>query len=104
MTEISDILSMRVGRNLKALRQARGLSQEALAEILDVHRTYVGGLERGERNPSLQVIERIASDMGIDPFDLLQPERSLDPVVRAALDGSDPGPDARLLPPTKPRP
>ena len=43
-------LQRAVGRNLRAYRQARGLSQEAFADVLGVHRTYMGGIERGERN------------------------------------------------------
>ncbi len=50
----------RFGANVKMLRQARGLSQEDLAELAGLHRTYVGGIERGERNVSLLNIVRIA--------------------------------------------
>jgi transcriptional regulator with XRE-family HTH domain len=61
------------GRNLKAWREARGISQEALAETLGHNRTYIGGFERGERNPSLKVIERLAAQMDVEPFKLLMP-------------------------------
>jgi len=47
------------------------MSQEALAEVLGVHRTYMGGLERGERNPSLKSVERIAAHLDVDPLSLL---------------------------------
>lgn len=60
-------LQQRVGRNLLAYRTARGLSQEALAEVLGVHRTYMGGVERGERNLTLKSVERIADRLGVDP-------------------------------------
>ena len=53
-------------------RQERGLSQEAFALTLDVHRTYMGGLERGERNLTLRSLERIAVKLGIEPLDLLR--------------------------------
>jgi transcriptional regulator with XRE-family HTH domain len=46
-------LQRAVGQNLRAYRQAKGLSQEAFAEVLGVHRTYMGGIERGERNLTL---------------------------------------------------
>jgi transcriptional regulator with XRE-family HTH domain len=60
-----------VGANLRRYREEQGLSQEAFAEVLGWHRTYIGGLERGERNLSLQAVERIASGLGLDPIELL---------------------------------
>lgn len=62
-----------VGRNLRLLRQARGISQEAFADALGVHRTYMGGVERGERNLTLKSLERIAARAGVDPLELLEP-------------------------------
>ena len=53
-------LQKTVGRNLRASRMERGLSQEAFAEVLGVHRTYMGGVERGERNLTLKSVERMA--------------------------------------------
>lgn len=61
-----------VGRNLRAIRAHRGLSQEAFASVLQVHRTYMGGLERGERNLTLKSVERIAARLGVEPLDLLR--------------------------------
>jgi transcriptional regulator with XRE-family HTH domain len=66
-------LQRAVGHNLRAYRQARGLSQEAFADELGVHRTYMGGIERGERNLTLKSLERIASQLDLDPLALLQP-------------------------------
>lgn len=66
-------LQRRAGRNLRSYRVDRGLSQEAFAEILGFHRTYVGGLERGERNLTLKSLERIASRIRIDPLRLMEP-------------------------------
>jgi transcriptional regulator with XRE-family HTH domain len=65
-------LQRTVGRNLRAYRQARDLSQEAFADVLGVHRTYMGGVERGERNLTLKSLERIAERLGLDPLDLLR--------------------------------
>lgn len=61
------------GRNLRAYREARGLSQEALADQLDLHRTYLGGIERGERNLTLKSVERLAERLGVQAVDLLLP-------------------------------
>lgn len=66
-------LQRTVGNNLRAYRQARGLSQEAFADELGVHRTYMGGVERGERNLTLKSLERIAGKIGVDPLELLEP-------------------------------
>ena len=64
-------LQRRLGRNLRSLRKAKGLSQEVFADTLGIHRTYMGGLERGERNVTLKTVERIAAAVGVDPADLL---------------------------------
>jgi transcriptional regulator with XRE-family HTH domain len=61
-----------VGRNLRTYRVEKGLSQEAFADLLGWHRTYVGGVERGERNLTLRSIERIAVLLGVDPRSLLK--------------------------------
>jgi transcriptional regulator with XRE-family HTH domain len=47
------------------------MSQEAFADVLGVHRTYLGGIERGEHNLTLRSVERIAERIGIDPMELL---------------------------------
>jgi transcriptional regulator with XRE-family HTH domain len=60
-----------VGRHLREHREARGLSQENLANLLGVHRTYLGGVERGERNLTLRTVERIAERLQIDPLELI---------------------------------
>jgi transcriptional regulator with XRE-family HTH domain len=64
-------LQRRVGQNLRRYRLERGLSQEAFAEIVGVHRTYMGGLERGERNLTLKSLERLAAAIEADPMTLL---------------------------------
>ena len=61
------------GVNIRAYRKAKGISQEELADSLGVHRTYMGGVERGERNLTLRSLERLAARMGVDPVSLLQP-------------------------------
>lgn len=52
-------------------RKLQGLSQEALAEKSGLHRTYIGSVERGERNVSIDNIERIAKALDVKPADLL---------------------------------
>lgn len=61
----------RIARNLRASRRAQGISQEALADLSDLHRTYVGSLERAERNVSIDNVERLAKALGLDVSDLL---------------------------------
>lgn len=66
-------LQRRFGRNLRAYREARGVSQEDFADVFGFHRTYMGGIERGERNLTLRSVERIAGKLGEEPLSLLQP-------------------------------
>jgi transcriptional regulator with XRE-family HTH domain len=56
-----------LGRAIRELRRERGLSQERLAELADMHRTYVGGIERGERNVSFANILRLAEALDVPP-------------------------------------
>jgi transcriptional regulator with XRE-family HTH domain len=55
----------RLARNLRSLRKERGLSQEAFADEAGLHRTYVSDLERGGRNPTIVVIDKLASALGV---------------------------------------
>ncbi len=61
----------RLAQNLRRLRQAKDWSQEELAHQTDIHRTYVSDLERGRRNPSIDVIERLAKGLGVKLGELL---------------------------------
>lgn len=63
-----------VGQNLKRYREEAGLSQEALALECDLHRTYVSGVERGVRNPTVVVLEKLAGPLGVPPSKLLEEE------------------------------
>ena len=73
MPESSRIPSSRetLARNLRRLRAERGLSQESLADLAGLHRTYVGSIERGERNVSLDNIAKHATSLGVAASDLL---------------------------------
>lgn len=61
----------RLASNLRKLRAQHKLSQEALADLVGLHRTYVGSVERSERNVSLDNVERLASALGVDIAELL---------------------------------
>ena len=61
-----------VGANILKLRKRRGMSQEDLAGDAEIDVTYLRGIERGRRNPSLQVMVRLADQLGVHPSKLLQ--------------------------------
>ena len=56
-----------VGANVRKRRQQRGLTQEQLAFAAEIDLTYVGGIERGKRNPSVLVLARISEALGAEP-------------------------------------
>ena len=62
-----------VAGNVRSLRKSLRVSQEKLAEEAGLHRTYVGSIERAERNVSLDNIERIAAALRVQPWQLLKP-------------------------------
>lgn len=63
-----------IGANVGRLRRANGISQEELAEIAGYHRTYVGMIERGERNITITTLEALAGALGVEPHRLLLKE------------------------------
>lgn len=64
--------------NLRRVRMATGLSQEALADRAGLHRTYISSIERAQRNVSLENIFLLAGALGIEPSDLLKPVKDKD--------------------------
>ncbi len=61
-----------IGRNLRRLRIEQKYSQESFAEKCDLHRTYIGAVERGERNITVGVVQKISKALKIPPYKLLQ--------------------------------
>jgi transcriptional regulator with XRE-family HTH domain len=59
-----------LGSRVRELRKARGLTQEDLSERSGLHYTYIGGIERGERNPSLKSMKRVADALEVELDDL----------------------------------
>ena len=59
------------GKRLRQLREERGWSQEEFADRAGLHRTYVSAVERGVRNPTLSVIERLAKALGVSLAEML---------------------------------
>jgi transcriptional regulator with XRE-family HTH domain len=66
-------LRVRVGLNIQELRRERGLSQEALAHAAEINRGYFGKLENAKYAASVDMLERIARALDVDPADLLKP-------------------------------
>ena len=66
---------VRVGLNLQKARRRKGVSQEELAHLAKVHQTYLSGVERGKRNPTVTVLQRIAEALGADIEDLVSGRR-----------------------------
>lgn len=72
-------LQQALGASLRSYRAELGLSQEAFADVLGVHRTYVGAIERGEKNLSLRSVERLAQRLDADPLALLKAPPNWEP-------------------------
>ena len=64
-------IRQRLGQNVKRARLAKGWSQEEFADLAGIHRTYVSDIERGARNPTIAVVEKLAVPLQVTPSALL---------------------------------
>jgi len=71
LRKVSEDLTDILAQNIRAFRKSKGLSQEELADLCDLHRTYVGSVERGERNVTLSTLETLAAALGVSVPELL---------------------------------
>jgi len=62
----------RLSQNLRRLRQDKGLSQEQFAFEARIHRTYISDLERGARNPTIMILEKLAKALGVSASELIE--------------------------------
>lgn len=67
----------RIGLNVQRIRRARGWSQEQFAFESGLHRTYISGIERGARNPTVTVVKDMADALGVPPAALLEYETAI---------------------------
>lgn len=70
------------GQAVRQFREERGLSQERLGQITGLHRNYIGGVERGELNPTLRTIKRLAAGLGVSGSDLVSTAEGLEERIR----------------------
>jgi transcriptional regulator with XRE-family HTH domain len=71
VVSLSDFLKL-IGERIRSLRKEKGLTQEALAEKSGIHYSYIGGIERGDRNISLTTLEKVINALEITPVELFQ--------------------------------
>ncbi|MBI5887760.1 MAG: helix-turn-helix transcriptional regulator [Deltaproteobacteria bacterium] len=68
----NDVRCFIIGSSIKKLREHKKITQESLAELADIHTSYVGQIERGLRYPSLKVLFKISDALNVKPADLLK--------------------------------
>lgn len=71
----------RFSRNIWLVRRVKNLSQEKVAEIAQLHRTYVGQVERGDVTPTLDAAERLAKALDMELWEVLHPQFNLDAIA-----------------------
>lgn len=68
------LIQQLLGNNVRHIRETKGWSQEDLAHESGLHRTYISGVERGSRNPTVDVLKRLALALDVKPYQLLKEE------------------------------
>src|SRR5687768_10443419 len=79
-------LAAAVGRRVRNLRKARGLTQEQLGTAVGLDFKYLGTIERGEHAPSFDAVERIAQALGVRPHELFTPDGTVGGQLKDSLD------------------
>ena len=65
-------IQITLGNNVRRIRESKGWSQDKLSEESGLHRTYISGIERGVRNPTIEIVQEIALALGVNPSQLLK--------------------------------
>lgn len=73
---MSATLAQRLGKALRARREATGCSQEAFADRINMHRTYYSAIERGEKNLQLDTLQRICHGLGVTLWEVMRDAES----------------------------
>ncbi len=64
-------ICQRLGQNMRRLRETAGFTQESFADHAGLHRTYVSDIERGTRNPTIRIVDKVAKALGVPASSLL---------------------------------
>ena len=73
-TELPTIETMKIGKNLRRMRNERFMTREELAELTGLHRDHIGRIERNEVEPRIPTIRGLAEALGVDPSELVDQE------------------------------
>ena len=75
MRHMSMDIKKKFGQKVRKLREHKGWSQEDLSEHSGLHRTYISGIERGIRNPTIIIVQKVANALGCNASDLIKEEK-----------------------------
>jgi transcriptional regulator with XRE-family HTH domain len=71
-------LRIMIGERIRSVRKAKGLTQQNIADLSDLDDAYIGSVERGERNFSIDILEKILKALQIQPMDVLRFDKGMD--------------------------